>query len=114
MRAKEFIFERQYMDPQSDALIYSKHYPSMPSNNPYLSYRFSMAMANHEIKDVEAPASQHAVVVTYTKEDDDIVKVAEKKTGHKGKVLSSAGSTEPDGTNKQSIVPVKKTNRYGV
>jgi len=113
MRAKEFLTEREYIDMISDPLAYTREFPSMPSSDPYLMYRFSMQMANHEAPP-EGPAANHAVISTYTKEDDDIVKAAEKASGHKGTQLANQSMDEPQDTNTLSPVAPKKKNRYGV
>jgi hypothetical protein len=113
MRAKEFLTEREYKDMISDPLAYTREFPSMPSSDPYLAYRFSLSMANHEAP-VSGPASNHAVITTYTKEDDAIVKAAEKATGHKGKQLANQKMDEPKDTNVVSPVSKPKRNKYGV
>lgn len=113
MRAKEFLTEREYKDMISDPLAYTREYPSMPSSDPYLAYRFSMSMADHTAP-VSGPASNHAVVTTFSKEDDNIVKAAEKATGHKGKQLANQSMDEPSDTNKLSPVAKPKRNKYGV
>jgi hypothetical protein len=114
MRAREFIVERQMPERKSATMPFSKHFPQMPSSDPYLAYRFGMAMADHTINYAEGPAEQHAVIVAYTPEEEDIIKGGESQTGHKGKMLSDRKSREPDSTNKMSIVAKKKTNKYGV
>lgn len=114
MRAKEFLTEREYKEIKSDPMIYSQEYPSMPSSNPYLIYRFSMAMADHTMDHVDGPAAQNAIVAAFTKEDEEIIKGAERQTGHKGRTLSDKKSTEPTDTNKTSPVAKPKRNKYGV
>lgn len=113
MRAKEFLTEREYKDMISDPLAYTREYPGMPSSDPYLAYRFSMSMANHEAPE-SGPASNHAVITTFTKEDDDIVKAAEKATGQKGKQLANQRMSEPKDTNTISPIAKPKRNKYGV
>lgn len=114
MRAKEFIVERELPKRSSSVLPGSKIYPGMPSANPYEIYRFGMAMANHEIKDIDGPANNYAIVSTYAPEEEAIVKAAEAKTGHRGQVLSDKGSHEPASTDIVSPVAKPKKNRYGV
>ena len=93
---------------------FSKHFPDMPSSDPYLAYRFGMAMADHTINHAEGPAAQHAVIVAYTEEEEDIIRGGESQTGHWGKMLTDRGSREPDSTNTRSPVAQPKKNRYGV
>jgi hypothetical protein len=114
MRAKEFIVEREMPRRKSSTMPLSKHYPTMPSSDAYQAYRFGMAMADHTITYAEGPAAQHAVVSTYAPEEEDIIRGGERQTGHRGKTLTDAGSTEPESTNKHSPVARFKRNRWGV
>lgn len=114
MRAKEFIVERELPKRKSSVLPGTKAYPGMPSANPYEIYRFGMAMANHEIKHAQGPASNYAVISTYAPEEEEIVKAAEKATGHRGEMIADPGSHEPNSTDTQSPVAKVKRNRFGV
>jgi hypothetical protein len=115
MRAHEFINEtREFSDRKSSTLSTAFNYPSMPSASPYLAYRFGVAMANHEIKNNEGPAGQGAVVVAYTVEEEQIIKAAERKTGHRGNMLADRGSHEPNSTATLSPVASTKRNKHGV
>lgn len=114
MRAREFIIERQLSHRKSSTIPFSKHFPDMPSSDPYQAYRFGMAMANHTINYPEGPAAQHAIIVAYTPEEEDIIRGGEAQTGHKGETLTDRGSHEPHSTNTVSIVAKIKPNRYGV
>ena len=115
MRAKEFINEtREFSDKKSSTLSTAFNYPTMPGASPYLAYRFGVAMANHEINHTEGPAGQGAVVIAYTAEEEEIIKAAERKTGHRGNILADRGSNEPKSTAKISPVAATKRNRYGV
>ena len=71
-------------------------------------------MADHTINYKEGPSAQHAIVVTYTPEEEEIVKGGESQTGHKGNMLSDRGSKEPESTNIVSPVAKKKPNKYGI
>lgn len=99
---------------KSSTMPLSKHYPSMPSSDPYQIYRFGVAMADHTINYAEGPSAQHAVVVAYTSEEEEIIKGGETQTGHRGLTLTDRGSSEPDSTNTTSPVAKKSRNRYGV
>ena len=114
MRAREFIVEREMSDRKSSTMPLSKHYPTMPSSDPYQAYRFGMAMADHTIDYAEGPAEQHAVVVAYTPEEEAIIKGGEKQSGHKGKMLTDRGSHEPGDTYKTSPVARPRKNKFGV
>ncbi len=114
MRAKEFIFEREFSKRKSATLSTTYEYPSMPSADAYRIYRFSMAMADHTMAHKEGPTSNHAVIVAYTDGDDEIIKGAEKTTGRKGNLAADRGSYEPTDTNNTSPIAKSKRNKYGV
>lgn len=114
MRAREFLTEREMSHRKSSTMPFSKSFPTMPSSDPYRIYRFGVAMADHTINYAEGPASNSAVVVAYTPEEEDIIKGGETQTGHKGKMLTDKGSHEPDSTLAVSPVAKFKPNRYGV
>lgn len=114
MRAKEFIVERKFSKRKESVLSYTKTFPQMPSSDPYRIYRFGVAMADHTIDYSEGPAAQNAVVVAYTREEEDIIKGGESQTGHRGVEIADRGSREPDSTGRVSPVAKYKPNRWGV
>lgn len=114
MRAREFIVERQMPERKSAAMSTAFYFPSMPSSDPYAAYRFGMAMADHKIKHAEGPASNSAVIVAYTPEEEEIIKGGSRQTGDQGLLLADRGSREPDSTATGSPVARIKKNRYGV
>ena len=114
MRAREFITERQLTKRKSDTLSTAFEFPTMPSSNSYLAYRFGMAMADHTINYPEGPASNNAIIVAYTPEEEEIIQAGTRQTGHKGRLLTNKGSKEPKSTDTQSPVASPKRNRYGV
>ena len=113
MRAREFITEREMPQRKSRTMSTAFEFPTMPSSDGYQVYRFGMAMANHE-QPPYGPAGQHAVISAYTLEEEEIVRAAERATGHKGRILADRGSDEPLSTDTQSPVAKPKRNRYGV
>jgi hypothetical protein len=114
MRAKEFITERMMPERKSDVMNTAFEFPTMPSSNTYAAYRFGMAMADHTINYSEGPASNHAVIIAYTPEEEEIIKAGIRQTGHKGRLIAARGSIEPDSTNKISPVSSPKRNKYGI
>ena len=114
MRAKEFIFEREMPERKSRAMSTAFYFPTMPSADSYKAYRFGVAMADHTMVYPEGPASNSAVIVAYTPEEETIIQAGSKQTGHKGKLLADRGSHEPDSTYKTSPVARPKKNKYGV
>ena len=113
MRAKEFITEREMPERKSRVMNTAFEFPTMPSSDGYQSYRFGIAMANHE-EPPYGPSSQHAVISAYTPEEEEIIRAAERATGHKGRTLADRGSKEPGSTEIASPVAQPKRNRYGV
>ena len=114
MRAKEFITERQLAQRRSDTLSTTFHFPTMPSADAYKAYRFGVAMADHTITHAEGPASNDAIIVAYTPEEEQIIQAGTKATGHKGRILANRGSEEPGSTDARSPVAQSKRNKYGV
>ena len=114
MRAREFIVEREMPERKSSTMPFSKQFPTMPSSNPYAAYRFGMAMADHTINHAEGPASNNAVIVAYTPEEEDIIRGGESQTGHRGVTLTDRGSREPKSTDTVSPVARPRKNKYGV
>ena len=113
MRAKEFIVERSFSKRKSGAMTTTFQFPTMPSSDGYQVYRFGVAMANHE-EPPYGPTGQHAVISAYTPEEEEIIRAAERATGHRGRVLADRGSREPKSTETQSPVSKPKRNKYGV
>jgi len=54
------------------------------------------------------------VISAFTPEEEEIIRAAERATGHKGRVLADRGSREPKSTETASPVSKPKRNRYGV
>ena len=113
MRAKEFITERKFSQRKSDVMNTTYTFPTMPSSDGYQSYRFGLAMANHEAP-AYGPTHQDAVIIAFTPEEEEIIQAAERVTGHKGQLVADRGSKEPASTDTQSPVARPKPNRYGV
>jgi hypothetical protein len=114
MKIKEVILERSFPKRESRPMSTTYQFPTMPSANAYAAYRFGMAMADHSINHAEGPTSNHAVIVAYTPEEEEIIKGGTRQTGHKGKIVADHGSKEPKKTNAQSPVATIKKNKYGI
>jgi len=116
MRAREFLPEaaQGFSDRKSAVMVKTLAFPGMPSNNPYIAYRFAMAMANHDIKNEVGPADEYAVISAYTEGEEEIIKAAMKKTGERAIEIADRGSREPKTTNIASPVAQIKKNRFGV
>lgn len=106
---------------QVDAIKGAITMPSISQNksngSSYTQYRFGIALAgapDYPTKAAGAFAGD-PLLATYTDEELEIVNAAAQSVGA-GPVrrLSSNRSEELSNTNKQSPVPPKKKNRYGV
>jgi len=116
MRAREFIPEsaREFSDKKSGPMSRTQAFPDLPSNNPYLAYRFGMAMANEKMQHTTGPTDEFAVIVAYSKGEEEIIDQAAKKMGIKGRTVSDRGSREPRDTEYTSPVAKKSRNRWGI
>ncbi len=114
MRAKEFIIERKFPARKAGPMKATYTFPTMPSADSYQAYRFGMAMADHTMPYAKGPTDRNAVIVAYTDEEEQIIKGAERQTGHKGKLVADKKSHEPVSTYIISPVAVPKRNKYGV
>lgn len=86
------------------------------NNNPYLAYRFGVALAGSpdQTMDQEAAIGSQLTTIGYTEADRKITAAAAKVMGVKSRKQSSKGSTELPKVNKTSPVATKKKNKYGV
>ena len=108
MRASEFINESSKLRKSAKHAI-----PGMTinpgldnNNNPYLAYRFGVALAAAPNGDME-PANEigsNFTMVDYTDEGAAIRKHAEKVMGQKSNRKTNQGSHELDSVNKTSPV----------
>jgi len=115
MKVRELLNEEEFKDVHSSTLPGAWAYSEMPSSNPYEIYRFSMGMANHEEFVPNSAMRDNAVIVAYSKGEEEIITKTEKKLGKRGKnSIADKGSNEPEGTNTKSPVAKKKKNKYGV
>lgn len=114
MKLSELLVERRFPSRKQSVMSYTKTFPTMPSSDPYEAYRFGMAMANHEIDFTDGPTAQGAVIVAYSKGDEEIINGGESQSGHKGIEVADRGSYEPKSTNKTSPLPKYKKNKFGI
>ena len=106
MRAHEFINESSKLRKSAKHAI-----PGMTinpgldnNNNPYLAYRFGVALASAPRGDMEPDneIGSNFTMVDYTDEGANIRKHAEKVMGQKSTQKTTIGSTELDTINKVS------------
>ena len=123
MRAKEFIPEgrdrkelrKGVAQSMSNLTIYDQ---LDNNNNPYLAYRFGIALAGSPADDMDKRGAigSDFVMADYTDADTEIRLGAEKVMGVKSTKSTGKGSQELDGKiiNKTSVVAQPKPNKYGV
>jgi hypothetical protein len=123
MRAKEFIPEGQERKALRKGVAQSISnltvYDQLDNNNnPYLAYRFGIALAGSPDDDMDKRGAigSDFVMADYTDADTKIRKGAEKVMGVRSTKSTGKGSHELDDTiiNKTSVVSTPKRNRYGV
>ena len=123
MRAKEFIPEgkerkalrKGVAQSMSNLTVYDQ---LDNNNNPYLAYRFGIALAGspNEDMDKRGAIGSDFVMADYTDADTAIRKGAERVMGVHSTKSTGKGSLELDGSiiNKVSPTAAAKRNRYGV
>lgn len=126
MRAKEFITESgegSLVDTVAAALPSTFVIPSLQNQDPYLQYRFGVALAaakgssSHDVPEFASRSAwgENAVVVTYDKESEMMIDQALKDIGAGSKkIISTPKSEEVPAVNTSSPVSKPKRNRYGV
>jgi len=126
MRAREFITEERELPPeQADPMRQTFVLPGLPSSDPYLTYRFGMAMARARSNAVaddlnpyilpweeEEVFGEFAVVAGINGTVDPIIDKALSMAGIGGgkKAIGSLTSEEPPSVDKTS--PVKAFKGY--
>jgi hypothetical protein len=92
--------------------------PALDNNsNPYLAYRFGMALARspaNPIGATEGPIGSEFTMIDYSDADAEIRKGAEKEVGVKSSSKTAKSSTEMSHIQKQSPINKPKRNKYGV
>lgn len=122
MRAKDFITEDEnQFDMSNPEMTRARYFPDM--DKYYQLYRLTLDMAgintppDQKVNDIDGegwPASNNAIMLAYTKGDDEIINKTLKKRGFRQKMTSAGDSQEPNHTNKTSPVARIKRNRFGV
>jgi len=91
------------------------------NTDPYMQYRYGLALAaaradaaGHVDFEQESAWSENLVIVGYTPEDAEVIKMADKLMGVKGTRLADDASRESTDVSTQSIVAKPKRNRYGI
>jgi hypothetical protein len=128
MRAREFIAEQRELPPEiSEPLRYTYVLPGLSASDPYNNYRFGVAMARAR-SDLGQDATQaekfmpawktetafgeHGVVSGFDSNVDPVIDMALAMTKTPGgkKLISSAESREPAGT--ETTSPVRAFKGY--
>lgn len=101
----------------TQALSNLTQYDALDSNtNPYLSYRFGVALAGAPRVDMDhkSPIGSNFNIIDYSPADAAIRKGAERAIGIKPSRSTGKGSKELTSVNVKSPVAAKKKNKYGV
>lgn len=119
--------ESSSLQPEAAAALPATYViPRLQNQDPYLQYRFGVAIARargrgqetpHEEFDPSSSWGENQVLVSYANDVDDEVDEALKEIGlspSDKRLISTARSEETSSVNKTSPVPARQTNRYGV
>jgi len=101
----------------SQALANLTQYDALDNNNnPYLAYRFGVALAGSPRADMDhqGPVGSNFSMIDYSDADADIRKGAERAMGVKPSRTTGKGSKELNSVNAASPVAAIKKNKYGV
>ena len=127
MRAKDFLPETKLHGTfgtveknVSDSLPGAFVQRELRNTDPYMQYRYGLALAGARAKaehgtefEQESAWAENLAVITYTKEDEETIRLADSMMGVTASRIASQTSTETD-VNAASPVPAKKKNKYGV
>ena len=127
MRAKEFITEVKlhgtfgHVEKNvSDALPGAFVQRDLRNTDPYMQYRYMLALAGARAKaeqgiefDQESAWAENFAIVTYTKEDEETIRLADQMMGVDATRIANANSIETN-ANTASPVAARKKNKYGV
>lgn len=127
MRAKEFLNEVKLHGTYghveknvSDSLPGAFVQRDLRNTDPYMQYRYGVALAGarakkeHDVEfEQESAWAENLAVVTYAKEDEETIRLADAMMGVNATRIASQTSTETN-VNAASPVPTKKKNKYGV
>lgn len=121
MKINEVIVEGRSKKPMrkmhKQALDNLSQYDALDNNNnPYLAYRFGMALAGSPDMDMDRKSTigSNFNMVDYTDADTKIRRGAEKVMGVKPSMSTGKGSEELPSVQKHSPVAKIKKNKYGV
>lgn len=119
MRAYEFLTEegiKQLLPDQAGALPATYALPELPNQDPYLQYRFGVAIAgakgarqratdNVPTASAQTAWGENQIVVSYGHDAGEFIDDALKSMGKKGKrLISTPDSKETSDVNKTSLL----------
>ena len=127
MRAKDFLPETKLHGTYgkveknvSDSLPGAFVQRELRNTDPYMQYRYGVALAGARAKaehdvdfEQESAWAENLAVITYTKEDEETIRLADAMMGVDATRIASSDSKETD-VNAASPVPARKINKYGV
>jgi hypothetical protein len=127
MRAKEFLPETKLHGTfstveknVSDSLPGVFVQRDLRNTDPYMQYRYGVALAGARAKkehnvdfEQESAWAENLAIVTFSPDDEEAIRLADKMMGVKATRIASSKSTETN-VNAVSPVPKQKRNKYGV
>jgi hypothetical protein len=127
MRAKEFITEIKLhgkfnkVDAQvSNSLPGAFVQRELRNTDPYMQYRYGVALAGarankeHDVEfNQESAWAENLSLVTFTPEDEETIRLADKLMGVNASRIASSRSTETDASTVSPVAKPKR-NQYGV
>lgn len=129
MRAREFVIESSTLQPDAAAALPATYViPKLQNQDPYLQYRFGVAIAKAKGSRAQDPEpkedfgstsawGENQVIVSYSNSIDEYIDDALENIGlspSDKRMISTPRSEETSTVNKTSPVPARRTNRYGV
>jgi hypothetical protein len=122
MKVREIIAEggtKKIRKSHKNSMMNITTYPSLnqSTGSAYMNYRYGVALAG--APEIPMPADNYIggdpLLATYTQEEAEMMDYAAKQVGAgKGQKWSDNKSKELDSVNKNSAVPKRKKNKYGV
>lgn len=115
MRAKEFLTEQEMQPYDEKRLGNIMIIPELDQFYDFYRFMIAVAQSPEQMRDFNKETwINRPSAVTYTKEDEAILKRGLKALGKNGKWLHNDAATEPTDTNKASPIAKVKKNKYGI
>jgi hypothetical protein len=115
MRAKEFLSEQEMHPYDEKRLGNIMIIPELDQFYDFYRFMIAVAQSPEQMKEFNKETwIRRPTAVTYTQEDEEILKRGLKALGKSGKWLTNDNAHEPDDTHATSPVAKVKKNKYGI